>query len=338
MKIVNRILLLLGCIFIYACSENDKTSSFIDFEEPSISTDSLAFKGRGGFRYIDVQGGGWFVNNIVTEDSLFLFTQEEQDSQKRGDEFVKTCGWLTVKSWTGRIVVYTDANQNREQRSFKIELCNNSDVVELKGTQDVMLDGSGLTDKISPSSRAVKFDSKGGEFTITTENNYVKIIGVEIEGKYNPVNYNNWKDDTLDKQFNWLAMRHDSCVIELRTEENLTTEPREFKIDLMDGNFFTTISGIQQAAVDIPPTDTIGFTPSKVHFPLEGGTVEVMARTDGWEIDEKSNGLDWLTIEQEGTRLRLTATPNFDYDIRHFTLRCKKGDYYEYLEGEQETR
>ena len=157
---------------------------------------------------------------------------------------------------------------------------------------------------------------------------------MEIEGKYNPVNYNNWKDDTLDKLFSWLAVHHDSCVIELRTEENLTTVPRKFKIDLMDGNFFTIISGIQQAAVDIPPTDTIGFTPSKVHFPLEGGTVEVVPRTDGWEIDEKSNGLDWLTIEQEGTRLRLIATPNFDYDIRHFTLRCKKGDYYEYLEGD----
>ena len=135
-------------------------------------------------------------------------------------------------------------------------------MVELKGTQDVMLDGGGLTDKISPSSRAVKFDSKGGEFTITPKNNSVKIIGVEIEGKYNPVNYNNWKDDTLDKLFSWLAVHHDSCVIELRTEENLTTVPRKFKIELMDGNFFTIISGIQQAAVDITPTDTIGFTPS----------------------------------------------------------------------------
>ena len=127
---MKKVLFFISALCMFACSENDKTSSFIDFEEPSISTDSVAFKGRGGFRYIDVQGGGWFVNNIVTEDSLFLFTQEEQDSQKRGDEFVKTCGWLTVKSWTGRIVVYTDANQNSEQRSFKIELCNNSDVVE----------------------------------------------------------------------------------------------------------------------------------------------------------------------------------------------------------------
>lgn len=302
--------------------------------------DSVAFEGRGGFRYIEVQGKEWFVNEITVDDSVYSLTENEQKLQKQGGELVKTFDWLTIKTNSNRVTISVSINNGVDwkSRDFSIEFNHRNSYFDLRGTQDVLLDGECVVDLISPSSRTVKFDSKVGSSTITMKTDFTKIIGVEIEGKYNPVNYNNWQDYVLDKRYEWLNVRHEDAVLELITEENPTEESRTFKIHLEDGDYFTTVTGIQQAAVDIPPTDTIGFAPSKVRFPLEGGTLEVVARTGGWIIDEKSEGLDWLTIEQDSNCLKLTATPNFDYDIRHFALRFKKGNYYEYLEGEQETR
>ena len=300
-----------------------------------LSTNTLYYR-SSGFRYVTVDGENWWVNRIVVQDSTVDISHKDRMKQQREDCWQKSCAWLTVEKIGDSLTVRVDAEKKTtyDEESFLIEIQNRDTSAILKGTLGGVMSGGG--DDISPSVRNVVFNRNGGKVRIALKGG--EVSSVTVDGKF-PQGWPRVRPNLNNYTCDWLTVH---CVpgktLELEATENLTEDIRTFSLSLAHFDSYAHIKGFQQAAVDIPPTDTIGFTPSKVHFPLEGGTVEVVARTDGWEIDEKSSGQDWLTIEQEGTRLRLTATPNFDYDIRHFTLRCKKGDYYEYLEGEQETR
>lgn len=325
--------LMLSAFIITACNNDDDKT--LTKEKIPLSTDSLTYMYHGGFRYVGIDEEDWYIQKVVTDDATFKFTSEERKAQMRGEKTVKTCDWLTIETHANRVVIYAAANSGFENiRKFQIEFQSKNRIATLNGVQEgEMMDGLTHVDPVEPSSRAVKFDCNGGATTITTKTKWTRIIGVFVDGKHYPIEY----DKVLDGQYDWLTIRHEENRIELEAEENPTSEPRIFDLALSHLNYFPNIPGIQQAAGEIPATDIIGFTPNKIQFPLEGGTVEVMANTDGWELDSPL-WMKWLTIEQEGNRLKLTCAPNFDYNVRNFALRFKKGNYYEYLEGGQQSK
>lgn len=301
-----------------------------------LSSDSLRFLGRGGFRYVTVDSKEWWVNRLVVNDSTVEINHKEQNIQRDGGDWSKLCAWLKVERKGDSLTISVDAKKKmkHEEESFKVEIQNTDTTVVLQGTVGDVI--TGADEDITPSMRNVVFNRGGGKVRIALKGGEVSLV--TVDGKNPPVRPRKL-GDLNEYTCDWLTVY---CVpgkmLELEAAKNLSGKIRSFSLSLVNFDSHTHIKGIQQASVDISPTDTIGFAPSKVRFPLEGGTVEVVARTDGWILDKKSYGLDWLTIEQDSNRLKLTATPNFDYDIRHFTLRFKKRNYYEYLEGEQETR
>ena len=330
--------LLFLLLFIISVSCNDKILN-VHYEKGNViqlSSNTLSFLGCGGFRYVTVDGREWWVNRIVVQDSAADVSRKERAAQRCGDYWSKSCAWLTVERTGDSLTIRADAEKKTtyDEEHFQIEIRNRDTSVVLKGTLGGALAGGG--DDISPSMRNVVFNRNGGKVRIELKGG--EVFSVTVDGK-NPQGWSRTRPDLNNYTCDWLTVR---CVpgktLELEAAENHTEEIRTFSLSLVHFDSYAHVQGFQHPAVDIPSTDTIGFIPDKVYFPLKGGTVEVVARTDGWVLDEKSYGLDWLTIEQNGNRLKLTATPNFDYAIRHFTFRFKKGDYYEYLEGEQERR
>ena len=299
----------------------------------TLSASSLQYPGSG-FRYVSVNGEDWWVNRLVVGDSMLVVgnRSEERDS----GYWSGSCAWLTVKRGGDRLTVSVDAEKkmNFDAGYFLIDIQDKDTTVTLKGMLGEVLSGGG--EDITPSVRNVVFDCNGGSASIDLKCGVVD--AVIVDGKKTT----RWSRRGLDLEnntYDWLTVSGgQGKTLKLEAAKNVTGKTRTFSLLLACFDSYAHIYGFQQAVVDIPSTDSIGFVPSNVSFPLEGGTVEVAARTDGWVLDEKSDGLDWLMIEQDGPRLRLTATPNFDYDIRHFTLRYKKGNYCEFLEGSQQTR
>lgn len=325
--------LALSAFMIAACNDDDNALST---EKLPLSTDSLTYMYHGGFRYVKVDGEEWYIRKVITDDGTFNYTSEEQKAQRRGEKVVKSCDWLTVETDAEKAAVYVSQNHSEDvndaPRKFQIEFQSKNRIATLYGEQESeMMLGLTHVDPVQPSSRAVKFDAQGGTFTITTKDKWARIHGVTIDGERYPIEYN---ETLAEQQCDWLTIRREGNLIELKAEENQTNEPRTFWLNLSYLNYSPDIPGIQQAAGEIPASDVIGFTPNQIHFPLEGGTVEVTASTDGWELDSPL-WMDWLTIEREGNRMKLTCAPNFDYEVRYFTLLFKKGNYYEYLEGDQ---
>lgn len=301
----------------------------------SLSTDNLYYH-SSGFRYVIVEGGDWWVSRMVVQDSTVSIGRRERGAQLHGGRWAKSYSWLTVKRTADTLTVSVNANRKTkfDDEHFCIEIQGRDTMATLNGTLGGVLAGGG--ENIRPSTCGIKFNYEGGKIRIPLKGGSVE--SVTVDGKNPPrwprkrVNLNNY---TLD----WLTVHCEPGKwLELEAAANPTKALRTFTLTLVHFNSYAHLRGIQQAAVIIPPTDTIGFTPCTITFPLEGGTVELTARTDGWMLDDKSYALDWLTIEPDGHRLRLTATPNFNYDKRHFLLRFRKGDYYEYVEGRQEAR
>lgn len=326
--------IVLGFI-LSCCAQFGSSNVVLKKKTIRISHQELFFR-SSGFRYVTIDGEDWWVNRIVVQDSTVDVSRQERIVQQRDDEWSRSCAWLTVVRNGDSLTISVDAEKKMTYGSeqFQIDIQNRDTTVALTGTLGSVLSGGG--EDISPSVRSVVFSRNGGKVCIALKEG--EVASVIVDGK-NPQGWP-WSRPNLNNYTcDWLTVH---CVpgktLELTATENPTEEIRTFSLSLAHGNSSAYIRGFQQAAVDVPPADTIGFVPNKVHFPLEGGLVEVVARTDGWVLDEKSYGLDWLTIEQDGSHLRLTATPNFDYDIRRFLLRFKKGKYCEYLEGEQETR
>lgn len=329
------LLLMLAACAIAACSDDDGQS--VHIEAIKLSTDSLRFEGGGGFRYVEVDATEWYINKVVTEDNTYYSTAEEKERQKLGDGSSTTYGWLTIKAFDGRAVVFAESNKSFEEQPFQIEFKDKNGTATLHGVLGEFPDGKNYKDLLEPTPRALKFDGKGGTQTVTTLSDDLDIYNVSVEGSIYYIDSSLRSEETQDVQHEWLTLHRVGNRIEVTAEANTTAEPRTFSIEIGIPFFLSYIHGIQQAGVDIPPTDTIGFTPGKLHFPLDGGTMEVTARTDGWTLDW-GHWMNWLTVEQDGNRLTLTATPNFDYDVRTFALRFRKGDYYEYIEGSQESR
>ncbi len=322
-------------IFCISCQSLSRFASVKGVDTLKLSVDSLHFR-SSGFRYVSVDGEGWWINRLAVQDTVVDVGREERGMQQYNRGWTRSCAWLNVERSGDRLIISVDAEKKMrsDDEYFWVEIQNQETSVKLGGTLGGVL--SGVGEDISPSMRSVVFGRNGGRVRVGLNGGSVDAL--VVDGK-NPPGWPRVRPDLDEYTLDWLTVH---CVpgkvLELEATENLTKEPRTFSLQLTQFDSGTFISGIQHAAVDIPPTDTIGFVPSKVHFALEGGSVEVLARTDGWVLDEKSYGLEWLTIEQDLNCLRLTATPNFDYDVRHFTLRFKKGDYYEYIEGDQESR
>lgn len=319
-------------LFCISCQSLSRFAPVKDGETLKLSVDSLYFR-SSGFRYVMVDGEEWWVNRLTVQNTSVDVSGEERDMQQCKRGWTKSCAWLTVERSGDSLTVSVDAEKKMksDDEHFWVEIQNRETSVKLRGTLGGILAGVG--EDISPSMCGVVLGREGGRVRIGLNGGSVDAL--VVNGK-NPPGWPRVRPDLNEYTLDWLTVH---CVpgkvLELEATENLTKEPRTFSLRLTQFDSATFISGIQHAAVDIPPTDTIGFVPRKVHFPLEGASVKVLARTDGWVLDEQSYGLEWLTIEQDSNRLILKATPNFNYDVRHFTLRFKKGCYYEYVEGDQ---
>lgn len=298
----------------------------------TLSVSTLQYSGSG-FRYVTVNGEDWWISRLVVGDSIVV---ENRYEQRCSGYWLDSCAWLTVERKDDMLTISVDAEKktNFNEEHFLIDIQDKDTTLTLKGMLGGVL--SGKAEDITPSVRNVVFDCNGGNATIDLKCGIVD--AVIVDGKKTT----RWSRGGLDLEnntYDWLTVSGElGKNLKLEAAKNVTGKIRTFSLLLAFFDSYAHIYGFQQAVVDIPSTDSIGFVPNRVYFPLEGGTVEVVARTDGWVLDEKSDGLDWLVIEQDGTRLRLTATPNFDYDVRHFTLRYKKGNYFEFLEGSQQTK
>lgn len=298
-------------------------------------TDSLYYR-SSGFRYVTVEGDDWWISRLVVQDSTVDVGRRERAAQLNGDNWSKSCSWLIVNRTRDNLTVRVDADKKTkfDDEHFRIEIQGCDTLVTLNGTLGGLL--SGIGEDIQPSPCGIKFNHEGGKIRIALKAGQVE--SVTVDGQ-KASRWSHKRPNLNDYTCDWLTIHCEPGKwLELEAVANPTKTPRTFSLSLVHLNSYAHLWGIQQASVNIPPTDTIGFSLHKINFPLEGGTMEVVARTTGWMLDEKSYGLDWLTIEPNGNRLKLTATPNFDYDKRHFVLRFKKGDYYEYLEGNQEMR
>lgn len=330
-----RLVLILQLVFISASCTNGILPKFNKGRGVHLSVDSLYYR-DSGFRYVIVDGNDWWVSRLVVQDSTIEISDEDRRLQKQGSDWKKSLVWLTVNKVGDSLTVSVDAEKRLTygEEFFRIDIQNRKGLALLKGVLGEVQSGKG--GEILLAKRSVMFNRIGGKVRIPIKGGDVNTLTVDgksvSRGIAREHDLNNYVND-------WLTVYCEPGKwLDLEATENPSKDIRTFSISLVHFDSYAHIRGFQQAAIEILPSDTIGFIPSKVYFPLEGGSVEVVAQTDGWVLDEKSYGLEWLTIEQDSNRLKLTATPNFDYEGRYFYLRFRKGNYYEYLEGEQERK
>lgn len=175
----------------------------------------------------------------------------ERESIAKGNEFIKTIQWLTVRVLGDKIELTAEANpQGETRRAFSIGLKNGYYSESFGGTQGEKMDGR-YCDRIKLSQRTVEFGKEGGRVVVASQGDGWWLGRIQVGGKIYVPNSSEEKamseGQVFEKKIDWLTVRSSYKQIELIAEPNLADTMRTFSIDVTAFLNFTGIEGVQQA-------------------------------------------------------------------------------------------
>ena len=371
-----------NCIYLFllllcftSCSEDtniineDKITDKETIEESvntksnlELSDSTLIMSYQADTAIIKINGTGWWIEEIITEEETLKPTAEEKQLMAKGGAYEAKCQWVNVKRNGSSIEVAVDENVYAE-RTFKIVLATADSTATITGVQEEMITGW-WDDIIGLSTKTVTLNGAGDPATVTTEGKHWWITSIEVDGETlynsyydNTENRNMYQTGKFNKKCDWLNVSVDDWTLNISADMNYGAG-RTFKIYLQAGDYHDCIDGTQEELMTGGGTP-INLKPKQVTIPAEGGTQTCTTDKDiAWIIhctyindniyyatlDEKENCADtgkfektyeWLTVKRDGENLYVTAQPNNTGKERTFKVVITAGDAGDTLYGTQ---
>lgn len=221
-------------------------------------------------------------------------------------------------------------------------------------------------DVIGLSQKSAEFYWRGDTVTILTDGPSWWMNAVEVNGTVHKPTEEQ-KDAQIKGQevilkYDWLTIRTAFKKIELIADLNEVSQERTFNINLQSGDYFDHITGKQGGMLDGDWTDVIGLSSKTAYLPAEGGNVKIQTKNEGWwftgftiegtdiplswqekqkQIEDTLNfekTFDWFTLKRNFKTIDLVVTPNHTGKKRIFIIKLQGGNYFDQIEGIQETK
>lgn len=353
---MKKLYLLIAFFALVSCTSESITSD----EKQERSEESLKiadmkdrcyeFSTYGGTESIQIGEGGWTLENITVSGETKELTTEEQAKLIEQGEYNGYFGSLSIICANNVITLDMPLNNDViADRSFSFNIAKGNAKVKISGTQQEASTGYWGDYLGLGTNNEICFTNEGGSKTIRTKIDAWDILNVSVNGE----NFDLTSDEhaslqnkDFERKFNWLTVKRDNEGLKL-TADPLASGEREFKIQMLSGNYTGAIYGWQG---DANKTDggLIGLSRTSANFTSHGGSATFKTQYDGWIISEVSlNGkhyqlsekeqqvlkglnstytFEWLTITHNAEGLIITANQNSG-GARQYSLILSKGLY-----------
>lgn len=376
-----------NCIYLFllllcftSCSEDtniineDKITDKETIEESvntksnlELSDSTLIMSYQADTAIIKINGTGWWIEEIITEEETLKPTAEEKQLMAKGGAYEAKCQWVNVKRNGSSIEVAVDDNVYAE-RTFKIVLATADSTATITGVQEEMTTGK-WDDNIGLSTKSITLNGAGDPVIINTEGKHWWITSIEVDGETlynfsydNTENRNMYQTGIFNLKCGWLNVNVDDWTLNISADTNYG-EGRTFKINLQSGDYFDCINGEQEELMTGGASDKIGlstkevtldYTGSEVRIDTEGKhwwitSIEVEGETlynFGYDRTENRNmyntgkfnqKCDWLNVRVDDWTLYISADDNFRKE-RTFKITLELGNYFDHISGTQKIK
>lgn len=376
-----------NCIYLFllllcftSCSEDtniineDKITDKETIEESvntksnlELSDSTLIMSYQADTAIIKINGTGWWIEEIITEEETLKPTAEEKQLMAKGGAYEARCQWVSMKRNGSSIEVAVDDNVYKE-RTFKIVLATADSTATITGVQEEMITGW-WDDIIGLSTKTVTLNGAGDPATVTTEGKHWWITTIEVDGEtiYNSYydrteNRNMYQTGKFNKKCDWLNVSVDDWTLNISADMNYGAG-RTFKIHLQAGDYHDCIEGTQEELMTGGASDKIGLSTKEVTLDYTGSEVKIDTEGKHWWItsievegetlynfgyDRTENRnmyntgkfnqkCDWLNVRVDDWTLYISADDNFRKE-RTFKITLELGNYFDHISGTQKIK
>lgn len=100
-----------------------------------LSKKNINYMAEGGTITVNTEKSGWWLNTIEVDAEITYIEVKENDKIRKGEEYIKECGWLTVHIFDKKIELTVEPNATGKERLFKIYLQAGNYFDSIEGVQ-----------------------------------------------------------------------------------------------------------------------------------------------------------------------------------------------------------